>query len=656
MNDNTTLMRQWIDQLNKASEAYYNGQGELMTDYEWDALFDKLKEMERQTGITLEGSPTAKVSEDNITGQKEEHEFAALSLAKTKSTAELAKWAEGRPVWLSWKLDGLTLVVTYDNGRLTKVVTRGNGHTGTNITHLAPAIAGILPEIAEKGHVVVRGEAVISYQDFEIFNMENDEAFANPRNLASGSLTLKDINEVRRRHICWIPFTLVHTDDSITSWGARMDWLEKQGFTTVDHELAPQPTLENIDSMVERWTQRVTQRENPYPVDGLVITYDDTAYAETGSVTGHHATRAGYAFKWQDESADTELDHIEWSCAASTISPVAVFAPVSLEGTTVKRASLCNISECERLGIGGRGTVLSVIKANKIIPKVIRVIRCEGMLAIPEACPVCGAQTTVQTSGSGTKTLHCSNAKCPAKQLRKFARFVSKAGANIDGISEQTIAKFINLGWVSDYADLYDLGSHAIELSMMEGFGRKSVSNMLRNLEKARRVKARNLLYALSIPLCGTDVCKRLLAAYPLKELATLAATTDDTEFFAHIDGIGPEKSAAVVGWFHDAANNASACRLLDLLDVEEEKTEAAGTRCDKLTFVITGDVHHYKNRNELKAYIESQGGKVTGSVSKSTSFLINNDTASMSSKNKKAHELNIPIISEEDFIQQFAE
>lgn len=656
MNDNTTLMRQWIDQLNKASEAYYNGQGELMTDYEWDALFDKLKEMERQTGITLEGSPTTKVSEDNITGQKEEHEFAALSLAKTKSTAELAKWAEGRPVWLSWKLDGLTLVVTYDNGHLTKVVTRGNGHTGTNITHLAPAIAGILPEIADKGHVVVRGEAVISYQDFEIFNMENDEAYANPRNLASGSLTLKDINEVRRRHIQWIAFTLVHADEAPQSWGARMDLLAAWGFTTVERQLVERPTEEAISDMVDHFSRRVTERENPYPVDGLVVTYDDTAYAATGSVTGHHATRAGLAFKWQDESAATQLDHIEWSCAASTISPVAVFSPVSLEGTTVKRASLCNISECERLGIGGRGTMLSVIKANKIIPKVVSVSHREGVFDIPASCPVCDAPTTVQTSMSGTKTLHCTNAKCPAKQLRKFARFVSKAGANIDGISEQTIAKFINLGWVSDYADLYHLHDHALELSMMEGFGRKSVSNMLRSLEKARKVKARNLLYALSIPLCGADVCKRLLSAYPIRELATLAASTADADCFASIPGIGPEKSAAVVNWFRDASNSESAARLLDLLEVEEEKTEAAGTRCAQLTFVVTGDVHHYKNRNALKAYIESQGGKVTGSVSKSTNFLINNDTASMSSKNQKAHELNIPVISEDEFIQRFGE
>ena len=649
-------MRQWIDRLNQAADAYYNGRGELMTDYEWDALFDQLLQLERQTGITLDGSPTARVSEDNIAGQKEEHEFAALSLAKTKNPAELVKWAEGRPIWISWKLDGLTLVVTYDHGRLTKVVTRGNGHTGTNITHLANAITGIPPTIAYQGHTVIRGEAVISYQDFELFNMESDEEYANPRNLASGSLTLRDIDEVRRRHIQWIPFTLVYTEDDITSWGKRMEWLSALGFTTVEHQLIDQPTLGRIDEAIAQWTDRVTQRICPFPVDGLVITYDDTAYASTGSVTGHHATRAGYAFKWQDESADTTLDHIEWSCAASTISPVAVFTPVELEGTTVRRASLCNVSECERLGIAGPGTTLSVIKANKIIPKVIRIIQPVGTLGIPTHCPVCGAPTTVTESSSGTRTLHCTNTNCPAKQLRKFARFVSKAGANIDGISEQTIAKFVNLGWVSEYADLYRLADHAIEMSMMEGFGRRSVSNMLRNIDRARKVRARNLLYALCIPLCGTDVCKRLLTAYTMGELAERAQAACTPDYFAHIDGIGPEKSAAVVAWFHDTANVEGLHRLLAEIEVEDEVPVSVGARCAGLTFVITGDVHHYRNRNELKAYIESQGGKVTGSVSRSTSYLINNDTASLSAKNQKAHELQIPIISEDDFIAQFGD
>ena len=654
---NTTRMRQLIETLNKASEAYYNGQGELMTDYEWDAAFDELKALEDITGIVLPDSPTAKVSEDDMSGLKEEHEFAALSLAKTKQPQDLAKWAEGREIWLSWKLDGLTLVVTYDNGRLTKVVTRGNGHIGTNITRLAPAIDGILPTIAYKGHLVIRGEAVISYKDFEQFLMEQDEDYANPRNLASGSLTLKDVDEVKQRHIHWIPFTLVYADDEILSWGERMAFLANQGFDTVEREKIPDPTLSNIEACIDRWTQKVTNGTCPYPVDGLVIAYDDTAYAATGSVTGHHATRAGYAFKWQDESVVTKLDHIEWSCAASTISPVAVFNPVELEGTTVKRASLCNISECQRLGIGDKGTEISVIKANKIIPKVIKVERKVGDLEIPDRCPVCGEPTEVVTSASsGTLTLHCTNMECPAKRLKKFARFVSKDGMNIDGISEQTIARFVNMGWISEYADFYDLELHALELSTLEGFGQKSTNNILNSVDKARNVDARRLLYALNIPLCGGDVCKRLLAQYPIAELIEKARSEAD-DYFAHIPGIGPEKSASVVKWMKDDDNYGMFQRLLDRVTIAEADSQAeVGTRCTGLTFVVTGDVHHFKNRNELKAYIESQGGKVTGSVSKSTSFLINNDVMSTSGKNKKAQELGIQILSEDDFIAKYKE
>lgn len=654
---NTTRMRQLIETLNKASDAYYNGQGELMTDYEWDAAFDELKALEDITGIVLPDSPTAKVSEDDMSGQKEEHEFAALSLAKTKQPQDLAKWAEGREIWLSWKLDGLTLVVTYDNGRLTKVVTRGNGHIGTNITRLAPAIDGILPTIAYKGHLVIRGEAVISYKDFEQFLMEQDEDYANPRNLASGSLTLKDVDEVKQRHIHWIPFTLVYADDEILSWGERMAFLANQGFDTVEREKISNPTLSNIEACIDRWTQKVTNGSCPYPVDGLVIAYDDTAYAATGSVTGHHATRAGYAFKWQDESVVTKLDHIEWSCAASTISPVAVFNPVELEGTTVKRASLCNISECQRLGIGDKGTEISVIKANKIIPKVIKVERKVGDLEIPDRCPVCGEPTEVVTSASsGTLTLHCTNMECPAKRLKKFARFVSKDGMNIDGISEQTIARFVNMGWISEYADFYDLELHALELSTLEGFGQKSTNNILNSVDKARIVDARRLLYALNIPLCGGDVCKRLLAQYPIAELIEKARSEAD-DYFAHIPGIGPEKSASVVKWMKDDDNYGMLQRLLDKVTIAEADSQAeVGTRCIGLTFVVTGDVHHFKNRNELKSYIESQGGKVTGSVSKSTSFLINNDVTSTSGKNKKAQELGIQILSEDDFIAKYKE
>lgn len=656
MEEKLLQMKSLVERLNQASDSYYNGKGELMTDYEWDALFDQLKRLEEETGEILPDSPTNRVSEDSIVGKKEEHEFAALSLAKTKQVSDLVKWAEDRPIWISWKLDGLTLVVTYDGGKLTKIVTRGNGHIGTNITHLAPAISGIPATISVKGHLVVRGEAVISYADFEQFIIESEGDYANPRNLASGSLTLKDIEEVKQRHIQWIPFTLVYTERKLTSWGERMQMLKDQGMNPVERERIDHPTAENIQQKIDKFTEKVTSKKNPFPVDGLVICYDDTVYAATGSVTGHHATRAGFAFKWQDEHADTVLDHIEWSCAASTITPVAVFKPVELEGTTVQRASLCNVSECERLGIGDKGTRLQVIKANKIIPKVINITEVVGSFVIPNECPVCHAPAVVRESESGTKTLHCTNAACPAKQLKKFARFVSKEGINIDGISEQTVWKFINHGFIREYADFYKLKNYAFEISCFEGFGKKSVSNLLESVEKSRHTDGRHLLYALNIPLCGGDVAKKLLSRYKVKELIETARLSMFDDEFASIDGIGPEKSAKFIAWFKDDVHFQHVQHLLSELIIEEQEPVETGNKCQGLTFVVTGDVHHYKNRNELKAYIESQGGKVTGSVSKSTNYLINNDAASQSSKNKKAHELNIPIITEEEFIEKFQE
>ena len=521
---------------------------------------------------------------------------------------------------------------------------------------MAPAISGIPATISEKGHLVVRGEAVISYTDFEQFIIESEGDYANPRNLASGSLTLKDIEEVKQRHIQWIPFTLVYTERELTSWGERMQMLKDLGMNPVERERIDHPTTENIQLEIDKFTEKVTSKKNPFPVDGLVICYDDTAYAATGSVTGHHATRAGFAFKWQDEHADTVLDHIEWSCAASTITPVAVFKPVELEGTTVQRASLCNVSECERLGIGDKGTRLQVIKANKIIPKVINITEVVGSFVIPDECPVCHAPAVVRESESGTKTLHCTNAACPAKQLKKFARFVSKEGINIDGISEQTVWKFINHGFIREYADFYKLKNYAFEISCFEGFGKKSVSNLLESVEKSRHTDGRHLLYALNIPLCGGDVAKKLLSRYKVKELIETARLSMFDDEFASIDGIGPEKSAKFIAWFKDDIHFQHVQHLLSELIIEEQEPVETGNKCQGLTFVVTGDVHHYKNRNELKAYIESQGGKVTGSVSKSTNFLINNDAASQSSKNKKAHELNIPIITEDEFIEKFQE
>lgn len=653
--DKEQRMRELVEALNRASDSYYNGQAELMTDYEWDARFDELRRLEEETGVVLPDSPTQRVSEDNVEGQKEAHEFAALSLAKTKQVSELAKWADGRPIWISWKLDGLTLVVTYDNGRLTKVVTRGDGHTGTNITHLSKAISGLPATISEQGHTVIRGEAVISYDDFNHYLLESGEDYANPRNLASGSLAAKDARDIMQRRIQWIPFTLVSSERDIASWGERMAWLDAQGFSTVERMRVEQPTVESIQTVVDRFTAEVTDNVCPYPVDGLVITYDDTAYAQTGSITGHHATRAGLAFKWQDEAAETELDHVEWSCAASTISPVAVFRPVELEGTTVRRASLCNISECERLGIGGSGTKISVIKANKIIPKVVQVIQQVGTLDIPRECPVCQHETRiVESEQSGTRKLHCTNPTCPAKQLKKFARFVSKDGLSIDGISEQTLARFVNLGWIHEYADIFRLSEHIREIARLEGFGERSAANIRRSIERARDVEASRLLFALTIPMVGADVCRRLLNAYPFNELIQKAREAEATDFFSHIDGIGPEKSASFINWLRDDDHFMMVMRLLEEVRVSQSLPQHTGRRCEGLTFVVTGDVHHFKNRKELQAYIESQGGKVTGSVSGSTSFLINNDVASTSGKNQKAQQLGIPILSEDTFIERF--
>lgn len=656
MND-LERMKQLVEQLNEASNAYYNGQAEILTDYEWDAKFDELKKLEEATGTILEDSPTIHVSADNTQGEKEAHEFSALSLAKTKKVEDLVKWASGKPIWLSWKLDGLTLVVTYDGGKLTKVVTRGDGHIGTNITHVASSLIGIPKTISEKGHLVIRGEAIISYDDFNQFVLESGEDYANPRNLASGSLTLKDLDEIKKRKIHWIPFTLVHTDQTFSSWGDQMLFLEDNGFVIVDHEMIEDPSYENINATIQKWTKKVTDNENPYPVDGLVIAYDDIVYASGGSITGHHATRAGYAFKWADESVDSKLDHIEWSCAASTITPVAVFEPVELEGTTVKRASLCNISECERLGIGDKGTVLSVIKANKIIPKIIHVSKIEGQLHIPETCPVCGSPTKIQISeNSGTKTLKCTNPDCAAKKLKKFTRFVSKGGADIDGISEATLSRFINEGWIHNNGDIYRLINHRDEIAQLDGFGDKSADNIVSSINKAKTIDDIKLIFALNIPLVGVDVARKLLNAKDIDSLVQEASTTDDESCFSVIDGIGTEKSSAFVRWFHDEQNVIDYNDLIQYLNIQKTATEAVDDKCKGLTFVVTGDVHHYQNRNELKAYIEAHGGKVTGSVSKSTNYLINNDVTSTSSKNTKAKSLNIPIISEDEFIERFGE
>lgn len=646
-------MRSLIERLNAAADAYYNGKDETMSDFEWDALFDRLKKLEEETGKVLPESPTAKVSEDNVDGEKVPHEFPALSLAKTKSIRELSKWAEGRPVWISWKLDGLTLIATYDNGSLVQLATRGNGSLGTNITRLAGSIRGIPAKIGYRGHLVVRGEAVISYENFGVFSRSSSIEYANPRNLAAGSLSLKDAGELASRNIEWIPFTLVFCSEEIFSWGKRIDFLASLGFCTVKRELVEIPDAANLSRAIGNWSKLVTSGENPYPVDGLVVVYDDVKYSMSGSVTGHHATRAGIAFKWQDEAFDTELEKIEWSCAVSSITPVAVFKSVEIEGTTVKRASLCNISECERLGIGGRGSILSVIKANKIIPKVVAVKEKKESFEIPAKCPVCGGGTVVSVSDSGTKSLKCANGGCPAKSLAKYSRFVSKDGMDIDGLAYETIEKLVGLGWVRSFADIYRLKNHAAEMEKLEGMGRKSAQNLLMAIEKSRKTTPARLLYSLSIPLCGFDVVKRLLAGNTLESLVKMAREAEDPEIFSSIDGIGSVKSASFANWFKNEENHSSFSGLLDEIEIlSGEKPK--GNSLSGLVFAITGDVEIFKNRSDLKDYIETNGGKVSGSVSGKTSFLINNDKSSLSGKNKKAIELGIPVISEGEFAQRF--
>lgn len=647
-----------VAKLNEASNAYYNDKDEIMSNFEWDAMFDELTALEKESGYILPNSPTQSTGavESIQSGNKEAHEFPALSLAKSKEVGDIQRWAGERDIWLSWKLDGLTLVVTYDSGKLTKLMTRGNGSVGTNITYLSPYIKGLPIDIKEQGHFVVRGEATISYTDFNSLNdlIENDdERYANPRNLVSGTMAL-DVtraNEVKERKVCFNAFTLVYCENEIISWGKRMDYLDELGFITVDRELT---NSNDVPLTIDKWTEKVKSGTMDIPVDGLVVAYDDTEYAKTGSVTGHHATNAGMAFKWQDTQAETVLDHVEWSCAASTISPVAVFNPVHLEGTEVKRALLCNISEMERLGIGAdRVTKLNVIKANMIIPKVVSADNQGTSFEIPKTCPVCGAPTEIHVgSVTGAKTLHCTNDNCSAKHIQKYSRFVSKQGMDIDGLSTERIVKLINKGIINDFADIYHLADHESEFVSMEGFGNKSYNNLIDSIEKSRKINPVNFIVALCIPMIGTDAAKRFISTLGTDGFFDRLYSGIG---FDDIDGIGPERSKSVIQWYENEDNKALIEKLLK--EIEVEKVEASTGNdgvCSGITFVITGDVHIFKNRNEFKAYVESQGGKVTGSVSAKTNYLVNNDIESTSSKNKKAKDLGIKIITEDTFVERF--
>lgn len=663
MENKKNRIEELVKELNAASYAYYNDLNEIMPNYEWDQKRDELEALEKETGYILDESPTQTVGAEEdfqSAGEKEEHEFPALSLAKDKDIAVIKAWAGDQPIHVSWKLDGSTLVATYDGGKLTKLLTRGNGLVGTNITHLAPYIEGVLMEIKDTGHFVVRGESVISYDDFDRINMtldDKEDSYPNPRNLVSGTLGLgKDKAEkVKERGTQYIGFKLVYCEKEINSWGARMDYLKELGFKPVEHELTD---ANHLDEVVERWTKKVKDGEMNIPVDGLVITYDDVVYASGGSITRHHATREGIALKWPDEVKETMLLDIEWSCAANSITPVAIFNPVKLEGTTVQRASLCNISEMRRLGIGANNhTKLGVIKANMIIPKCISANANGTQFEIPSLCPVCGEKTEIRISGkTNTETLHCTNKDCTAKHLKKFERFVSREGLEIDGLSIKTISKFVNQGFIKTFSDIFSIWEHQDEIIEMEGFGEKSYNNLIKSINDVKdKLNYTKFIYSLCIPMIGQDAAKRIINAIgsqAFKERLENKTSFDD------IDGIGTEKSNSILLWYEENREEfLNLCKILKL-DRKEEKKKEANTdgTCSGLVFVITGKTHIFTNRKDFTRYVEDQGGKVAGSVSGKTNYLVNNDSLSESNKNKEAKANGVQIITEDEFVQMFGE
>ena len=692
-------IKELVKELNNASEAYYNGQDELMTNYEWDAKFDQLKKLEEETGIILPDSPTQKVSADDTKGKKENHEFSALSFAKTKSVDELINWAEVKPVNLSWKLDGLTLVATYDNGKLSKVLTRGNGITGTNITHKAMAISGIPAEILFQGHLVVRGEALISYDDFERINADlyEDEKYANPRNLASGTLNLDDLEEIKKRNVQFVVFTPVCiSDKEITSWQERMLYLRELGFNTVDSVLCENADL--LKSGIDKFTELVSDFK--YPVDGLVICYDDWAYSQTGSVTGHHATRAGFAFKWKDESVSTTVTDIIYETSRTgIISQVAVFEPVEIAGTTVTKALIPNMNYRADLDIK-IGDEIEVIKANLIIPQIVKnhnaedrkvkVINDMVRYNYPSKCPCCGGTVGIHESESGTMNLICTNPDCNMKLAKKIAHFADRNCMNIMGLSLKKIEFLLQNNYIKSIADLYKLKrtdgyvlnlDNSRNLESEEGWDKKSVTKLLDAIEKSKDCDFVTFMDAIGVPNIGKGQAK-LLKNHMLEIMpefkSDLVRMSEDGDLigflyllrerfydFSKINGFGEVLSNSLNKWIDDMLiaplmvedSDPSVLDVLEHLRFHDEiKSKEKESLITGKTFVVTGEVNHFKNRTELQVKIEELGGKVTGSVSKKTDYLINNDISSTSGKNKKAKELNIPIISEEDFLKMIGE
>ncbi len=642
-------MRELIDILNKASKAYYAEDREIMSNYEYDALYDELVKLENETGITMSDSPTVNVGFESVENlPKEKHESPMLSLNKTKDREELKDWLGDQKGLLSWKLDGLTIVLTYEGGTLAKAVTRGNGEIGEVITANAKVFKNIPHKIAFTDRLILRGEAVIRYSDFEKINAEIEDVdakYKNPRNLCSGSVRQLNNEITAKRNVYFYAFNLVEAQNKEFAFRKeQFEFLKELGFDVVEYLKVDKASI--LDG-IEDFATKIADYD--VPSDGLVLTYDDIAYGRSLGRTAKFP-RDSIAFKWQDEIKETVLREIEWSPSRTgLINPVAIFDPVELEGTTVSRASVHNISIVRglKLGIGDR---ITVYKANMIIPQIAENLTASNSLEIPDVCPCCGGKTEIRRIAEA-ESLYCTNEECPAKKLKSFALFVSRDAMNIDGLSEATIEKFIGCGILRSLTDLYHMDRYESKIIEMEGFGRKSYDNLISSVETSRDTNLSRLIYGLGIPGIGVANARMLSRYYDHDCDRIMNATAEE---LASIDGIGDVMAAAIVAYMSKEANRALINELRAELTFNEVSVDNSNESISGKTFVITGSLEHFTNRDELKTKIENLGGKVAGSVSNNTTALINNDVTSNSSKNKKAKELNVPIISEEDFIRDY--
>lgn len=640
-------MKELVQRLNEAGKAYYQEDRELMSNLEYDSLYEELEELEERTGLVLSTSPTHHVGYEAMEElPKEAHESPMLSLDKTKDREALREFIGSQQTLLSWKLDGLTIVLTYEGGRLYKAVTRGNGMVGEVITNNARVFQNIPLQIPYQGRLVLRGEAIITYSDFQRINEEIPEAgarYKNPRNLCSGSVRQLNNEITAKRNVRFYAFALVSAAgvDFVNSRSRQMEWLRQQGFEVVEYRMV---TGDNLDEVMDYFSQMV--EKNDFPSDGLVALYDDIAYGDSLGNTSKFP-RNSFAFKWADEQKETKLLEVEWSPSRTgLINPIAVFEPVELEGTTVSRASVHNLSIVRELQLG-LGDEIKVYKANMIIPQIAENLTRSGSLPIPDTCPACSSHTRIQKE-KDVETLCCPNPECPAKRIKAFTLFVSRNAMNIDGLSEATLEKFIARGLIHDFGDIFEIQKHEEEIVEMEGFGRKSFDNLVESLDKARKTTLSKVLYSLGIPGVGAANAK-LICRHFADSMESLCQAT--AEEISEIDGVGPVIAGNIAAYFNNEENLKQLEHLMSHLELERQR-EGDDKRFAGMNFVVTGSVHHFASRNEVKEAIEARGGKVTGSVTSKTAYLINNDAASTSSKNKKAKELNIPVISEEEFLE----